>query len=46
MPAKELHEALLKEVRDWVGDTPQFDDITLIVLGREKVTDKGAKLIG
>jgi serine phosphatase RsbU (regulator of sigma subunit)/class 3 adenylate cyclase len=35
-PAKELHEAILSEVRDWVGDAPQFDDITLMVIVRKK----------
>jgi serine phosphatase RsbU (regulator of sigma subunit)/class 3 adenylate cyclase len=34
-PAKELHELLLKEVSDWVGDAPQFDDITLMVIVRD-----------
>ncbi len=35
-PAKELHELLLKEVCDWVGDAPKFDDITLMVIVRDK----------
>jgi serine phosphatase RsbU (regulator of sigma subunit) len=37
-PAKEMHEALLAEIRDWVGDTQQFDDLTLMVIVREKRT--------
>jgi sigma-B regulation protein RsbU (phosphoserine phosphatase) len=36
-PAKEMHEALLAGVRDWVGATQQFDDITLMVIARKKV---------
>lgn len=35
-PAKEMHEAMLAEVRNWIGDTQQFDDITLMVITREK----------
>ncbi len=35
-PAKALHELLLKDVCDWVEDTPQFDDITLMVIVRDK----------
>ncbi len=34
--AKELHEVLLGEVRNWMGDAPQYDDITLMVIVREK----------
>jgi len=34
--ARELHEAVLDEVHHWMGDEPQFDDITLMVLLREK----------
>jgi len=37
-PAKELHELLLKEVCDWVGDAPQFDDITLMVIVRDNTS--------
>jgi serine phosphatase RsbU (regulator of sigma subunit) len=36
-PAKEMHEALLAGVRDWVGGAQQFDDITLMVIVRGKV---------
>jgi serine phosphatase RsbU (regulator of sigma subunit) len=35
-PAKKLRDALLAELRAWVGDTPQFDDITLMVIKRGK----------
>jgi serine phosphatase RsbU (regulator of sigma subunit) len=35
-PVKEMHEALLTEVRDWIGHAQQYDDITLMVIGREK----------
>jgi sigma-B regulation protein RsbU (phosphoserine phosphatase) len=35
-PANELRDALLAELRQWVGTTPQFDDITLMVIKREK----------
>jgi serine phosphatase RsbU (regulator of sigma subunit) len=33
---KEMHEALLAEVRGWIGQAQQFDDITLMVISREK----------
>ncbi len=35
-PAKELRDALLAEVDSWVGDAPQVDDITLMVLAKDK----------
>jgi sigma-B regulation protein RsbU (phosphoserine phosphatase) len=33
--AQELHTAILSDVKTFVGDAPQFDDITLMVLKRE-----------
>jgi len=34
-PAQELKEAILNEVHNFVGQAPQFDDITLVILKRE-----------
>ena len=34
-PAHELKEAILNEVHNFVGQAPQFDDITLVILKRE-----------
>jgi serine phosphatase RsbU (regulator of sigma subunit) len=34
-PAHELQEAILNEVHNFVGQAPQFDDITLVILKRE-----------
>jgi sigma-B regulation protein RsbU (phosphoserine phosphatase) len=34
-PAHELKEVILKEVHNFVGQAPQFDDITLVILKRE-----------
>jgi serine phosphatase RsbU (regulator of sigma subunit) len=36
-PAAEVQSAILAEVRRFVGEAPQFDDITLIVLKREEL---------
>ncbi len=33
--AQDIHEALIKQVHDFVGDAPQFDDITLMVVARD-----------
>ena len=32
--AQELQDSVLSEVRQFVGDAPQFDDITLMVITR------------
>jgi serine phosphatase RsbU (regulator of sigma subunit) len=32
--AQEIHDALIKDVREFMGDFPQADDITLIVVKR------------
>jgi serine phosphatase RsbU (regulator of sigma subunit) len=34
--AEEMHELLFSDVRSWIGNTQQFDDITLMVIEREK----------
>jgi sigma-B regulation protein RsbU (phosphoserine phosphatase) len=34
--AQEIQDALVAEVHKFVGDAPQFDDITLMVIKREK----------
>jgi serine phosphatase RsbU (regulator of sigma subunit) len=33
--AKEIHDAIQKDIHDFVDDAPQFDDITLVVLVRD-----------
>jgi phosphoserine phosphatase RsbU/P len=33
---EELQRAILADVHDFVGDAPQADDITLLVMGRER----------
>jgi DNA-binding NarL/FixJ family response regulator len=33
--AQSIHDALLTSVREFVGDAPRFDDITLVVVGRD-----------
>jgi len=35
-PAQEILERILSDVRDWVGEAQQFDDITLMVIAKEK----------
>ena len=34
--AQEIHDGIIKEVREFMGDTPQADDITLLVIKRTK----------
>lgn len=36
--AKEIETAIVESIRDFVGDAPQFDDITLLVVVREIAT--------
>lgn len=35
--AQELQQALLNSVYAWMGDAPQFDDLTLLILGRHNL---------
>lgn len=35
LPVQELQTMILKSVQEFVGETPQFDDITLLVLRRD-----------
>ena len=37
-PAGEVKEAIVNSIHDFVGDAPQFDDITLVVLSRDSST--------
>jgi sigma-B regulation protein RsbU (phosphoserine phosphatase) len=45
--AQYIHDALIAEVQRFMGDTPQFDDMTLLVLTRDKdegpTTDDGIR---
>jgi serine phosphatase RsbU (regulator of sigma subunit) len=34
-PVEQIHQAILQVVHDFVGDAPRFDDITLVILGRD-----------
>ena len=34
-PVEQIHQAILQGVHDFVGDAPRFDDITLVILGRD-----------
>jgi serine phosphatase RsbU (regulator of sigma subunit)/tetratricopeptide (TPR) repeat protein len=35
-PPEVMKEALLADVRNWIGQAQQYDDITLLVIGRQK----------
>jgi serine phosphatase RsbU (regulator of sigma subunit) len=37
-PANQIARAITKAIRTHAGDTPQFDDITLVVVKRERET--------
>ena len=39
MPAQELTMEIIKSVEEFVGAAPQFDDITLMILSRDMVTE-------
>jgi serine phosphatase RsbU (regulator of sigma subunit) len=34
-PVEHIHQAILQVVHDFVGDAPRFDDITLVIIGRD-----------
>ena len=36
-PVEQIQQAILDEVHRFVGDAPRFDDITLVILGRDLV---------
>lgn len=40
-PAGDIQDALLSAVRRFAGDTPQFDDITLMVVVRDSPGQDG-----
>ena len=35
-PAEEIHEKILSDIQTFVGDAPQFDDMTLMVIQRKQ----------
>ncbi len=37
-PVGEIQQAILNEVHGFVGDAPRFDDITMVILGREPIS--------
>ncbi len=38
LPARSIRDALLAEVAEWAGESPQFDDLTLMVVVRKSPT--------
>jgi serine phosphatase RsbU (regulator of sigma subunit) len=44
MNAADFQQALLETLQDFIGGANQFDDITLIVLKKEKQTDSLVRL--
>ncbi len=37
LPAEKIHEKILAEIQTFVGDAPQFDDMTLMVIKRDNI---------
>jgi sigma-B regulation protein RsbU (phosphoserine phosphatase) len=42
-PAQEVQEAVIAAVQEFVGDAPQFDDITVMVVVRGLPEEQGRK---
>ena len=45
-PAAEMHASVVRGIRDFMGGTPQFDDITLIILKSEPGSRRRGRIRG